>query len=588
MHTELVEAIQAARHGDGDAYARLVREFQPFAAATAFAWLRDTESVRDVCQESFADAWRLLDQLDDTEAFPGWLRRIVVKHCDRRTRRARVLEIPIDAAHAVPDAAPDPATVVEHTDDARRVRLAIEALPTDERVVVALHYLADRREQDIAAWLDIPLGTVKTRLRRARERLRREMDAMAEETLHHLRPTIIDDSLPAIVRFYIALRAGDVESVRALVAASPELVDAYETWDDDVTERGLLPYGTSSTPLVRAIERDDTEMVQCLLELGADPNARCGCMTDEPPLWTAVVTGRAHMVRIMLDAGADPNQPAVSGKTPFAVARHRGRDDIVQMLLDAGARHDGEAPATGRSTTTTGTGIKAVDLCAPFGPGDRVLMVTRAGVGAMVLLGELSRRFVDRGVRVAWAGNVPRPWDVTDIETELAELGLTGRVRVAIGGAVPVGTGFVVLFTARGSEAEADATLRAIAESQPDAIVVVVPSWMESPERTAATPGTWDACLAFDRRLAARGIYPAISAARSWSRHRDADARRSRLAGCLAVALEDLDSEAGRHAQRFVAQRFFTAEPFHDGEGASVDVDEMMREAEALFGALSG
>ena len=588
MHTELVEAIAAARRGDGDAYARLVREFQPFAAATAFAWLRDTESVRDVCQESFADAWRLLDQLDDANAFPGWLRRIVVKHCDRRTRRARATEVPVDVAAGLADPGPDPALVVELTDDARRVRLAIEALPTDERVVVALHYLADRRERDVAAWLDIPLGTVKTRLRRARERLRREMDTMAEETLRRMRPAMIDDSLSTVVRFYIALRAGDTATVRALATASPELVDAYESWDDDMAQRGLLPTATRSTPLVRAIERDDVAMVTCLLELGADPNSRCGCTTDEPPLWTAVVTGRAHMVRIMLDAGADPDQAAVSGKTPLTVARERDHDDIVTMLLAAGARDDKAAPLAGRTMSAIGTGIKAVDLCAPFGPGDRVLMVMQPWVGAMVLLGEMSRRFAERGVPVVWAGNVPRPWDDTDIEAELAELGLTACVHLALGGPVPAGAGFVALFTARGSEAETDAMLRTIAEAEPEAIVVVVPSWTEAAERTGATPGVWDACIAFDKRLAARAIYPAISAARSWSRHRDADERHARLAAAVAVALEDLDSDAGRRAAAFVAQRFFTAEPFHDGRGVAVEVDEMLREADEILGALSG
>ncbi len=111
---------------------------------------------------------------------------------------------------------------------------------------------------------------------------------------------------------------------------------------------------------------------------------------------------------------------------------------------------------------------------------------------------------------------------------------------------------------------------------------------MESPERTAATPGTWDACIAFDRRLAARRIYPAISAARSWSRHRRADERLERLAGAVAAALEDLDSDAGQLASGFMAQRFVTAEPFHDGRGTSVEVDDMLREAEELFGAFSG
>src|SRR5687768_5638609 len=79
--------VQTAKTGDRAAFERLVVRFQDLAFATALAWLGDAASARDAAQDAFVDAFLQLGQLRDAAAFPGWLRRIVVKHCDRRTRR---------------------------------------------------------------------------------------------------------------------------------------------------------------------------------------------------------------------------------------------------------------------------------------------------------------------------------------------------------------------------------------------------------------------------------------------------------------------------------------------------------------------
>jgi F0F1-type ATP synthase beta subunit len=288
------------------------------------------------------------------------------------------------------------------------------------------------------------------------------------------------------------------------------------------------------------------------------------------------------MVALMLAAGADANQPAASGVTPLDAARMRGRDDIARALLDAGAR-DVRSGSRARAHIASGTGIKAVDLFAPFEPGDRVLYVTQPWVGSMVLLGELSRRSADRGERVVWTGHVPRPWDEADILGEIAELGLTGAVEVVLGDAeIPVAD-FVALFTAPGSDARTDATLRALADSQPSATVFVVTPWTEATARTSATPGSWDACISFDKRLAARQVYPAISGDRSWSRRRAAAPRHLALADAPTRGIDDIDTDAGTRVSRFLAQRFLTAEPFSGGAGTSVERGDMLRELETLL-----
>ena len=81
------ELVGRAQGGDPEAFGALVRRFQNLAVAAAWARLGDADRARDAAQDAFIDAFLHLGQLRDAAAFPGWLRRIVAKHCDRQTRR---------------------------------------------------------------------------------------------------------------------------------------------------------------------------------------------------------------------------------------------------------------------------------------------------------------------------------------------------------------------------------------------------------------------------------------------------------------------------------------------------------------------
>ena len=80
---QLGKLVDAAREGDRDAFATLVRRYQNFAIGLAYARLGDAELARDAAQDAFIEAFLHLNQLRDLEAFPSWMRRIVAKHCDR-------------------------------------------------------------------------------------------------------------------------------------------------------------------------------------------------------------------------------------------------------------------------------------------------------------------------------------------------------------------------------------------------------------------------------------------------------------------------------------------------------------------------
>ena len=167
MHTSTVEA---ARAGDAAAYARLVDAYAPHAAAVALSRTGRAEVAEEVAQEAFLDAWRLIRTLREPAAFAGWLRRIVIKHADRVTRRPRPDRDQLRSALAA-DGAPDPEGLVASAEARRAVIRALAALADHQREVCALYYLSGRSQAEIAQWLGITVAAVKKRLHDARRRL---------------------------------------------------------------------------------------------------------------------------------------------------------------------------------------------------------------------------------------------------------------------------------------------------------------------------------------------------------------------------------------------------------------------------------
>ncbi|HET6472359.1 MAG TPA: sigma-70 family RNA polymerase sigma factor, partial [Pseudomonadales bacterium] len=339
MQRDEVTIVEQARRGDLAAFTELVARFQDLAVGTAFGWLGEIESARDASQEAFLEAYLQLGQLREAAAFPAWLRTLVVKHCDRVTRRRRVRLASIDAASEVPSPECDPVAGLADDERARWLRLAVEGLPSRERAVVALHYFADVPGPELACFLELPLSTIKRRLRRARARLREQGDRLMQETIDKLRPSR-NRAFADEIAFFIALRAGDRVRVRDLLERSPELVDAQQAWDPALVFEGILPFATRATALITAIERDDRDMLTLLLDAGAHVDGTCGCVTGESPVWAAALLNRRDHLHELLARGADPNVVAATGNTPLHVAAMRGFGAVAELLLAHGARAD--------------------------------------------------------------------------------------------------------------------------------------------------------------------------------------------------------------------------------------------------------
>jgi RNA polymerase sigma-70 factor (ECF subfamily) len=134
--------------------------------------LGDAGEAEDALQEALLRAWRAWPGLRDPESFGPWLDRIVANVCRSRIRaRRRVRVIAISDDLEVETADPFRATLARDA-----VGRALDGLTPEQRVVVVLRYWRDMPLEQIATRLNLPLGTVKSRLHYAQRRLRREIE----------------------------------------------------------------------------------------------------------------------------------------------------------------------------------------------------------------------------------------------------------------------------------------------------------------------------------------------------------------------------------------------------------------------------
>jgi RNA polymerase sigma-70 factor (ECF subfamily) len=162
--------VAAARLGDRAAAERLVRLTAPRLAAHAVRLLGEVEAARDVVQEAWAEIFRGLGGLRAEAAFLPWALRIVTRRVARSiARRQRDRRLAADWAAEAETAVPEPGPGAV---DAAKVRAALALLPPVQAATMALFYLEDMTTAEVAAATDVPVGTVKTRLMHARDRLR--------------------------------------------------------------------------------------------------------------------------------------------------------------------------------------------------------------------------------------------------------------------------------------------------------------------------------------------------------------------------------------------------------------------------------
>lgn len=161
--------LLAIRAGDSRAFDALARRWHRKLLAHAWRLLGDGEAARDAVQDGWIEIARGLPRLRDDKAFPAWAYRIVSRRCAGAVGhavRTRRLAAELERDGSVEDA-PE-AGGRDHD----RLRAAIRALPEEQRAAIALFHFEELSVAEVAVALDVPAGTVKTRLMHARRKLR--------------------------------------------------------------------------------------------------------------------------------------------------------------------------------------------------------------------------------------------------------------------------------------------------------------------------------------------------------------------------------------------------------------------------------
>lgn len=163
--------VAAARTGDAHAFDLLVARWQPRLIAHAVRLTGRRTGVQDVVQDSWLEISRALGRLRDDRAFPAWAYRITSRRCAAMIhglQRDRV----IGTALEVSEDDEGPLDALESASDSDRLRAAVRALPPEQRAAVALFHFEELSVAEVAVALDVPVGTIKTRLMHAPRKLR--------------------------------------------------------------------------------------------------------------------------------------------------------------------------------------------------------------------------------------------------------------------------------------------------------------------------------------------------------------------------------------------------------------------------------
>jgi RNA polymerase sigma-70 factor (ECF subfamily) len=160
--------IAAARDGREAAVEELFRRFWPNLHRAAFLIVRDAAAAEDIAQEAFLSALASLDRFDRRRPLGPWLHRIAANRAIDWSRARSVRGEVAVAEPALGAAAPELATGLDPGDE---VGAAVASLPVEQRAVVILRYLFEYTPGEISKMLELPRGTVNSRLRRGLDRL---------------------------------------------------------------------------------------------------------------------------------------------------------------------------------------------------------------------------------------------------------------------------------------------------------------------------------------------------------------------------------------------------------------------------------
>ncbi len=178
--SEITLLIQKAQKGDTNAFGTLVASYEKFIFNVACKMFSNSEDAADIAQEALIKAYKNIDKFDFNSSFSTWLYRITVNACiDEMRRRKEKDNISIDAEDEesgltlqIEDTSLGAEERVIQNETVSEVRMAIDKLSEEHKTVIILRDLQDMTYEQVAQTLDLSIGTVKSRLARARKSLK--------------------------------------------------------------------------------------------------------------------------------------------------------------------------------------------------------------------------------------------------------------------------------------------------------------------------------------------------------------------------------------------------------------------------------
>ena len=189
MRNEDVVLIKRILAGDEDAFASLIRKYRKQVHAQALRQINDFQIAEDIVQETFLQVYQRLETLEDPTLFPKWIYTIVNRRCIAWLRKNRLQTEPLEETDIseIETEAYSRYVAAEHaktTAEAQRdlVQKLLTKLKESDREVITLHYFEEMTSSEIGEFLGVSENTIKSRLRRARQRLKK-YEFMIQETL---------------------------------------------------------------------------------------------------------------------------------------------------------------------------------------------------------------------------------------------------------------------------------------------------------------------------------------------------------------------------------------------------------------------
>ncbi|NOX89571.1 MAG: sigma-70 family RNA polymerase sigma factor [Calditrichaeota bacterium] len=176
------ELVRKAKAGDGKAYDALMQMYRDVVFSIVYRMVHNKQEAEDLTQETFIKAYNSINSFNEEYAFSTWLFKIATNHCIDFFRKRKLVTYSMDQPiqykdeeikQEYPDYEPTIDTEMVASEKSIIIRQAINKLPEKYRVAIILRHHEEKSYEEIAAILDLPLGTVKARIFRAREMLKK-------------------------------------------------------------------------------------------------------------------------------------------------------------------------------------------------------------------------------------------------------------------------------------------------------------------------------------------------------------------------------------------------------------------------------